>query len=855
MKKFYLAGVLFVFLFIPCGSTVFAQCPAGASKAQVNWDHLDFLSQTGSYSGFVTAAMMQNQKFTIGRNKVSISFPSLVSTLGENTTNTAEAGSYGTGADVAFDGRGAITMTFDTVVYGLQFSLYDVDGTQNLILSAQDAAGLPLSINASASTAGVISITGDGTSLLTATANATTVANNDTRGTLNVSIPGGSGGIRSVTIQTSFGRNGSGNFWLSDLNACVFGSFPADYYISQKPWAGQPAYYLVTPDNNSVYLVNPLTGKCDWLFSEPNSPWVNSMAYDHVNKYVYYVMDHTSPLSTNKSLKRYDCTSETITTIVNDITTLGIPVFDIVVESAGAAFYDGSLYLGIEGTNDNKNSNRESIVWRIDFDDNQVPISASQAFSRVADDGNGLLMHDWGDFTIKDGILYDFNTGNSGATSEFVHFNLQSGAVLAFPTNGNPAPIQAGQTWDGKLYWTGGQSPENGRIALYRENGTIGAKVSTSVTACSPPWVRRAGDASEPFRPKSDFGDAPDTYDPVTIEKATHEYDCNLRLGPTFDREWDKTPSPMATADGTDEDGISVVTVLAPGNVNHLQDVRVYNNTGAPATLAGWLDYNGNGIFEPSEGRTLSIPSSASMATYTLSWPGIYVPLTAGSATFLRIRLTSASNGMAADDPTHWFANGEVEDYRVTVQVSLPVRLLEFSAFPAAGGSVLLHWRTGAQSDPYGFELERSRDGAVWENIGFVPGRPVGHHPEVYEHYDRAAGEGRIQYRLKIISLSGSDKYSDIRTVQLGEDGNSWVRVVPNPVKEEALLQFSLNRPGTAQIDVSDAGGKLVLRQTVNAVKGLNQLLLPQTKKLAPGLYLVRLIVNGQQLEVKMLSD
>ncbi|HEU4471080.1 MAG TPA: GEVED domain-containing protein [Flavisolibacter sp.] len=856
MKKRYLnKGLLCLVLLLP-SFFVKAQCPAGASTAQVNWDHLDFLSQTGTYAGFVSTGMMQNQRFTIGRNKLSVGLSAFITTTGENTTNTAEAGSYGAGADVSFDGRGPISFSFDAAVYNLRFSLYDIDGLHNVTITALDASGQLLTIDASATAAGVITVNGSGTTQVIATASATALGNTDTRGTLNVNIagssPAGARGIKSLTIETGFGRGGNGNFWLSDLTACVFGSFPEDYYLSQKPWAGQPAYYLVTPDNNSVYLVNPLTGKCDWLFSEPNSPWVNSMAYDHVNKIVYYVMDHTSPVSTNKSLKKYDCTSETISTVIPDITALGIPIFDIVVESAGAAFYDGSLYLGIEGTNDDKTSNRESIVWRIDFDANQQPVSASQVFARIADNGNGLLMHDWGDFTIKDGMLYDFNTGNSGPTSEFVHFYMQSGNAAVYNTNGSPAPIQAGQTWDGKLYWTGGQSPENGRIALYNENGTIGAKVSTTVTPCSPPWVRRAGDASEPYRPKSDFGDAPDTYDPVPIEKATHEYDCNLRLGPSFDREWDKTPSPLATADGTDEDGITVVNVLAAGNVNHIQAVTVYNNTGSPATLAGWLDYNGNGVFEPAEGRVITVPSNTAMQTCILSWPGIYVPITPGASTFLRVRLTSAANGMTANNPTRWFANGEVEDYRVIVDLVLPVQLLEFSAFPTGNESVLLHWRTSRETNAFGFEVERSKDGRTWEKIGELPAKADGSLNNIYQLYDNEPLTGKSFYRLKMVASSGPHKYSDNRVIELERGRTNWVRVVPNPVRDVASLQYHLEQTGNISIEITDASGKVIFSRKVSASKGINNLALPEVKKMAPGVYAVQLVLASARMSAKM---
>src|SRR4030095_9011781 len=272
----------------------------------------------------------------------------------------------------------------------------------------------PLLITMSISAAGIVTVAGSGTASATATSNATAAANTDNRGNVNVTINGSALGIKSVSMTFS---GTAGDFWMSDLNACVFGSFPLNYYVSQTPWVGQPAYYLVTPDNNSVYLFNPLTGKADWLFSEPASPWVNSMAYDYNDRVLFYVMDHSSPVASNKSLKKYDFNTETIGTVVADLTTIGIPLFDIVVESAGAAYYNRSLFLGIEGTNSSKNSNRECLIWRIDFDAALNPVKVCQVFARPADNGAGLLTHDWGDFTIKDGTLFDFNTGNSRSTS------------------------------------------------------------------------------------------------------------------------------------------------------------------------------------------------------------------------------------------------------------------------------------------------------------------------------------------------------------------------------------------------------------------------------------------------------
>ena len=850
MKKLYLNKVIrLILVLITTTSASMAQCPAGAAKATVNWDNLDYLTRLGTYNAFVTTSMVQRQAFAIGRNTATIDISAGINALGETVNNTAEAGSNGTGADLEFTGAGTITITFDTVVHNLTFSLYDIDATNIVTITAADQAALPLNITMTPVTAGVITVSGSGTPVVSGTANATTVANTDTRGTLNISIGGNSPaaatGIKTITITIN-----GGDYFLSDLSACIYGSFPLNYYAAQQPFVGQPAYYLVTPDNNSVYLFNPLSGKADWLFSEPNSPWVNSMAYDHVNKFLYYVMDHSSPLATNRSLKKYDFNTETISTIVPDLRTLGIPLFDIVVESAGAAFYNGSLYLGIEGTNGAKNSRRESIIWRIDFDAAQNPISATQAFAFPADNGSGLLTHDWGDFTIKDGVLYDFNTGNSGSTSAFIHYNMQTGIAVNYNTNGAPAPIQAGQTWNGRLYWTGGQYPEGGRVSLYNENGTMGPKIPVTVSACSPGWVGRAGDASDPFRPKSDFGDAPASYDPIAMDKATHEYDCNLRLGATYDREWDKTPS-NATADGVDEDGIATVTSLRRGTFNYVQDITVYNNTGTNATLAGWLDYNGNGIFEPTEGITKLIPSSNALQTHTLSWNGITVTLPLATTTYMRIRVTSATNNMTVNNSTRWYSNGEVEDYPVFVNVLLPVELHSFNATAKYNNSVVLDWQTGKELDFKGFEIERSKDGLNWHYLTFVDAWKNIESDNDYVYTDQDPIPGKSYYRLKLLSQDGNFRYSDVRSVVIN-DLHSGLKLLPNPVKHVTTLRFTHDATETAMIHVIDINGKRMFTRPVMIQSGKNEILLDKLN-LTPGIYVMQVVTTERTMNTKMI--
>jgi hypothetical protein len=226
MKKLYLNRVIWMILMMMAvTSVVFSQCPVGSAKATVNWDNLDYLTRIGTYNAFVTDAMVQQQAFAIGRNTASINISPSITVFGETVTNTAEAGSNGTGADLEFSGGGTITIRFDTVVHNLTFSIYDIDAADIAGISAVDQSGTPLNITMTVVTAGVITVAGSGSPIATATANGTAVLNTDTRGTLNICIAGNSPaaakGIKSVTISIT-----EGDYYVSDLSACVFGSFP-----------------------------------------------------------------------------------------------------------------------------------------------------------------------------------------------------------------------------------------------------------------------------------------------------------------------------------------------------------------------------------------------------------------------------------------------------------------------------------------------------------------------------------------------------------------------------------------------------------------------------------------------------
>jgi hypothetical protein len=860
-----------------------AQCGAGYTQAQLKWDNLDYYYNSGGgtpYNSYVTDAMAQTQKFAIGVNSISFFLSSLnsFSVNGENISHTGESGSYGTGADAQFttstNSVRTITLTFGTEVKDLKFSLYDIDNNQRVTVAAKNALNVSQSIILSKPGGGSVTIAGSPGTAPTGTGSGS-VASSSNAGTVNIDI---AGPVNSVVLSFD---NAAGDFWLSDITACVLGAFPTNYHqlssttngvADNQPFTGptqnQADYFLVTPDNQWVYYTDPATGKTYSLFTDAAKPFVNSLAYDPVNRILYYVTDGSpSSPQNNKSLKKYDLSTGSISTVIADVTTtLNIPTFDLGIESAGAAFYNGSYYLGIEGGRYNSSTTRKTIVYRIDFDASLSPAGAAQVFATPAyDNSTGASIHDWGDFIIKDGILYDFNTARSGGScgsynwsnSSVIHYDMTGGNVtFTYPHTGLSSATfggQVGMNWAGNIYtfwYNCNPNPDVGGVQKYNLNGTFAANANIIVVA-GQAWPGGAGDASDPFRPKCDFGDAPVTYDPNPVSPAVHERSDNIRLGNARDSEMVKKGI-TGTEDA--DDGLAFVQVLDPNAGTYLTQASVFNNSGANATVCAWLDYNGNGVFNASEGITVTVPSSASSQLIWLYWPSISTSIPLGNSTYLRVRITSASAGMTTAMPTGFFFNGEVEDYRVTVNSwgLLSIQNSDFNAQLTKANTAKLTWGLTDECDIIFYSIEKSTNNSDWSPVKFVstqmkPG------PVNYEVIDGNVSNGITYYRLKTTQKNGQVTTSVIKQITNKVNRFS-LSVTPNPAISKAVVNISSAFAERATLEVINNLGMVVYKTNLDIKKGTNSVELPASGFVS-GTYVVNLFTGSQSVHQSLIIN
>ncbi|MES2882330.1 MAG: GEVED domain-containing protein, partial [Bacteroidota bacterium] len=460
---------------------------------------------------------------------------------------------------------------------------------------------------------------------------------------------------------------------------------------------------------------------------------------------------------------------------------------------------------------------------------------------------------DWGDFAIYNGVLYDFDGKTSGQENA-QHHNLQTGATTNLYSSPGLTfiPRQVSIDWAGNMYNMGTAATSSSGTIVPYTNGTITTAQQHTITRNSVAVSGSWGDAAEAFKPRVDFGDAPATYDPNALAPALHETSSLLRLGTAEDVEWTKTSSVNADADGGDEDGLPFVQVLNNAG-NYYTDVDVYNNTGANATVCAWIDFDMNGVFNAGEGISQTVASSATTQRIQLYWASVVTSLTNNSYTYIRIRVTSATNAMTTANATGFFSNGEVEDYYVIVNaVALNVKLNKFSAVKVNDELVKLNWSVNGEEAGTEYQVERSDNGSSWQIIE----RQTATKNDVAVNYtanDEFPTKPNSYYRLKYTDIRNKIHYSQIEQIQF-PIVQSYV-VHPNPATSNTIISVKAVAQSHAQIHLVDAFGKMVYQQNVILQKGDNKIPVSFTSKLSNGTYLVQLITDGKTYAQKLVIN
>ncbi|PSK90302.1 T9SS type A sorting domain-containing protein [Taibaiella chishuiensis] len=151
---------------------------------------------------------------------------------------------------------------------------------------------------------------------------------------------------------------------------------------------------------------------------------------------------------------------------------------------------------------------------------------------------------------------------------------------------------------------------------------------------------------------------------------------------------------------------------------------------------------------------------------------------------------------------------------------ALPVTMDKLTGKLNPKGMAELNWKTLAEQNNKGFQVQRSEDGITFRTIGFVASGAEGGNSKAalaYGFTDANAVNGTAYYRLLQTDIDGKTEWSN--TVRLSaQTKNAFELVaVPNPVKDKVSVRIYGERGSQARILITDLNGKTVRRLQVTA--------------------------------------
>lgn len=186
----------------------------------------------------------------------------------------------------------------------------------------------------------------------------------------------------------------------------------------------------------------------------------------------------------------------------------------------------------------------------------------------------------------------------------------------------------------------------------------------------------------------------------------------------------------------------------------------------------------------------------------------------------------------------------------------LYVQYLSFNAV-VNDNAVQLNWVTSQELNHNYFQVERSFENKNFITIATVlDGISQNGTNKNYELKDKSADLTKntvVYYRLKQIDLDGKVTYSKIISVRLQIKSNVMMQVSPNPFVSNVTFRFTAVENSTAQIQLFTSTGQMVLSKQSVVGRGYNNVQIDGLEKLASGMYIVKLMMNGKVIDTKSL--
>lgn len=188
----------------------------------------------------------------------------------------------------------------------------------------------------------------------------------------------------------------------------------------------------------------------------------------------------------------------------------------------------------------------------------------------------------------------------------------------------------------------------------------------------------------------------------------------------------------------------------------------------------------------------------------------------------------------------------------------LPVELTTFTGYN--DGSInVLNWTTASELNTLKFEVEKSIDAVSFEYLGERPAAGNSNTPRSYTLNDEHPVIGNNYYRLKMIDIDGTFKYSNIITIkvlELNPTNDGIVSIYPNPTNDELNIVYQAGEEQKVNLNVFNTIGQHMMSERYDMHSGLNTVTI-KVAHFAKGMYILNMqnTSTGDKYQSKFLKE
>jgi hypothetical protein len=173
-----------------------------------------------------------------------------------------------------------------------------------------------------------------------------------------------------------------------------------------------------------------------------------------------------------------------------------------------------------------------------------------------------------------------------------------------------------------------------------------------------------------------------------------------------------------------------------------------------------------------------------------------------------------------------------------------PVRFISVAA-ARAGGGIAINWTVAEETDVNHYDIEKSFDGVNFDVIGSVKYKEVTTLVNKYNFTDVAGSNtDKVYYRIRQVDHNLFYTLSSIVMVKMAPD--KILQIWPNPATDQVTVNITVNNSQATYIEMLDLTGSKLLTKQVNLVAGANSVLIKNLNSFSPGVYLFKIVADGE---------